>query len=200
MYWVMTLQKFYGQVSRVNFSFSYRFCQTSLIFAKMKQKQKVSFDHFLEKFPEVDLPVILTEDAYSEFSRKNDPLPQLMISQYLIHPDEVISEEYDEYIPCFRLKGTEKFHAIVYWKAGLMDYQYVLITYDLKGAVIDRSIIAGTKVIGESLVRSVATVDEDWIIYVVAGVAQAESNTFDPSSSKSFHLELLSTGKIINAD
>ncbi|MEM9822890.1 MAG: hypothetical protein AAF985_17555 [Bacteroidota bacterium] len=166
----------------------------------MKKNQKVSFTHFLEKFPLVDLPVILTEDVHLEFSRKNDPLPQLMIDQYLIRPEEKDSDEYDEYIPCFRIKGTEKFHAIVYWKAELMNYQYVLITYDLKGSVIDRSVIAGTKVQEDALIRSVATVDEDWIIYVVAGVAKANSDTFDPSSSKSFHLELLSTGKIISSD
>lgn len=166
----------------------------------MKKNLKVSFAHFLEKFPLVQLPIILTEDAHLEFSRKNDPLPQLMIAQYLIHPSENTEEEYDEYIPCFRIEGTEKFHAVVYWKAELMNYQYVLITYDLKGVVIDRSVIAGTKVQDEMLIRSVATVDEDWIIYVVAGVAKANSDTFDPSSSKSFHLELLSTGKIISSD
>lgn len=166
----------------------------------MKKEKQVAFTHFLEKFPELDLPVTLSEDAHYEFSRKNDPLPQLMIQQYLVHPEEEISEDYDEYVPCFRVKGIEKFHALVYWKAGLMNYQYVMITYDLKGVVIDRSVIAGTKVVDQSLIRSVATVDEDWIIYVVAGVAQAESNVFDPSSSKTFHLELLATGKIINAD
>ncbi len=166
----------------------------------MKEIQQVKFSHFLEKFPKIDLPVTLTEDAHFEFSRNNDPLPQLMIQQYLIHPDEVLEEDYDEFVPCFRIKKTKKFHAIVYWKAGLLNYQYVMITFDTKGKVIDRSTIAGTKVVDGSLVRSVATIDEEWIIYVMAGVAEAKTDTFEPSSSKSFHLELLATGKIISSD
>jgi len=50
------------------------------------------------------------------------------------------------------------------------------------------------------LVQSVATIEEDWIIYVVSGKTSARATSYDASSSKSFNLELLATGEIINAD
>lgn len=166
----------------------------------MIKKQRISFQHFLEKFPEIDLPITLSEDIHFEFSRNNDPLSDVAIQQFIIRHEEASDDEHVEYVPCFRLKKTEKFHAVVYWKASLLNYQYVLLTFDLKENLIDRSIIAGTKVEKDTLMRSVATIDEDWIIYVMAGVASASSNIYDASSSKSFHLEILATGKIINTD
>jgi len=166
----------------------------------MQKKHKINFDYFLEKFPEIDLPITLTEDSHFDFGRNNQPLPIEMVNQFLVPKEDPSIDEYTEYIPCFRLKKTEKFHAIVHWKASLLNYQYIMTTYDLKGIVIDRSILAGTKAVDDSLLRSVATIDEDWIIYVMAGVASYEEDTFDPASSKSFHLELLSSGKIISGD
>ena len=168
----------------------------------MNQKQKVDFKYFLGKFPKIDLPITLSEDSHFDFSRVNEPLPLEMIQQYLINPkDQVeLDDEYGEYIACFQLKKTEKFHAIVYWKATLLNYQYVMLTFSPKGTLIDRSVIAGTKVENNTLIRSVATIDEDWIIYVMAGVSATTEDAYDAASSKSFHLELLATGKIISAE
>ena len=75
-----------------------------------------------------------------------------------------------------------------------------MLTFSLKGNLIDRSVIAGTKVENNALIRSVATIDENWIIYVMAGVATETDEIYDASASQPSHLELLATGKIINAD
>jgi len=164
----------------------------------MAKVNKVRFGEFLKKFPVVELPITLGEGTHLEFSRINDPLPQLMIDQYILHPNDPEPDEFTEFIPCFRLKKSEEFVAIVYWMGALLDYQYVMLTFSRKGVEIDRSVIAGTKVIENSLLTSVATIDEELIIYIAAGQADAHTNQFDASSSKSFSLEILPNGEIIS--
>jgi len=164
----------------------------------MAKVNKVRFGEFLKKFPVVELPITLGEGTHLEFSRINDPLPQLMIDQYILHPNDPEPDEFTEFIPCFRLKESEEFVAIVYWMGALLDYQYVMLTFNRKGAEIDRSVIAGTKMIENALLTSVATIDEELIIYIAAGQADAHTNQFDASSSKSFSLEILPNGEIIS--
>jgi len=164
----------------------------------MTKIDKVQFGEFLKKFPLVDLPVTLGEDTHLEFSRINDPLPQLMIDQYILTTNDPEPDEFTEFIPCFSLKKSEEFIAIVYWIGALLDYQYVMLTFNRKGVEIDRSVIAGTKVIKNALLTSVATIDEELIIYIAAGEADAHTNQFDASSSKSFSLEILPNGEIIS--
>lgn len=164
----------------------------------MAKINKVRFDEFLEKFPLVELPVTLGEDTHLEFSRSNDPLPQLMIAQYILRQNDPEPDEFTEFIPCFSVRKSEEFVAIVYWIGALLDYQYVMLTFNRKGVEIDRSTIAGTKLIENSLLTSVATIDEELIIYIAAGEANAHTNQFDASSSKSFSLEVLPNGEIIS--
>ena len=166
----------------------------------MNQSTKHAFKDFLDKFPEISLPVTLTEESHHDFSRTNDPIPAAMIEQFLLHIETGEVDEFTEYIPCFRIPETHGFHAIVYWKAGLMTYEYTLLTFNKDGLSIDKKVIAGTKVDGERLHRTVATIEDDWIIYCVRGVAPANEPTYDPSTSESLHLELLATGEIILSD
>jgi len=159
----------------------------------MQQKQKVSFEHFLEKFPEIELPITLSDDSAIEFSKNNDPLPSRIIHEFIDDQED----EFTEYIACLRIPKTLDFHAIIYRKAALLNYQYVLATYDKKGKLIDKSAIAGTYSNGKSLTKSVATIEEDWIIYIVSGQTAAKASTYDPTTSNAFNLELLATGEII---
>jgi hypothetical protein len=159
----------------------------------MQKELKISFDHFLEIFPEIDLPITLSDDSAIEFSKKNDPIPALMIGQFI----DAEQDDFTEYIACLRISKTDDFHAIIYWKAALLSYQYVLATYTKNGQLIDKSVIAGTYSDGKSLTKSVATIDEDWIIYIVSGQTAADAPTYDPSTSNAFNLELLATGEII---
>ncbi len=159
----------------------------------MQQKQKVSFEHFLEKFPEIELSITLSDDSAIEFSKNNDPLPSRIIHEFIDDQED----EFTEYIACLRIPKTLDFHAIIYRKAALLNYQYVLATYDKKGKLIDKSAIAGTYSNGKSLTKSVATIEEDWIIYIVSGQTAANASTYDPTTSNAFNLELLATGEII---
>ena len=98
----------------------------------MKQTPQVNFEEFIASFPIVELPVTLTEDASQTFSAENKPFSQAILEQYLIPLEADEHDEFTEYLPCFAIPETHQFFAIVYWKAGLMNYQYILATFSLK--------------------------------------------------------------------
>jgi len=160
----------------------------------------VHFNHFLEKFPTLELPVTLNDEAQHIFSKNNDPLPPIMIQQHILKLEPKAPDEYTEFIPCFSIPETHNFHAIVYWKAGLMTYQYILATFDKKGKPIDKRVIAGLYSDGDKVTQSVATIESDWLIHVASGqVAAKKEQLYDASGSAAFELELLADGRIVNA-
>jgi hypothetical protein len=158
---------------------------------------KPTFRQFLERFPEVDLPITLTEESHLEFSRRNPPLPQEMIHEFIHAIEESEFDEFTEFIPCVKLPKTDGFNAIVYWRAGLMNYEYTLATFTEKGQFIEKKVIAGTKIHDGLLVRSVATIEDDWLIYIVLGKSDPNEETFTAIDSRSLNMELLATGEII---
>ncbi|MBR9922434.1 MAG: hypothetical protein GYB31_16475 [Bacteroidetes bacterium] len=165
-----------------------------------KKAPFIRFDQFLDFFPEVDLPVVLSDEAVHVFSQENEPLPVQAVYQYIQPTESKEIDETTEFVPCLRIKDTHEFQAVVFWRAALMDYQFVLITYTKDGSqVIDRRSIAGTYFDGSLLIRSVATIDQDWLIYVVSGQADPDKRSkYEASGSKTFNLELLPDGKIVN--
>ncbi|MEQ8702606.1 MAG: hypothetical protein RIC19_01740 [Phaeodactylibacter sp.] len=164
---------------------------------KPKRQPKVSFSQFLDKFPEVPLPITLAEEAHHAFSQKNDPLPALMIEQFILPIEGQPMDDYTEFVPCMRIPDTHDFHAIIYWRAMLMSYQYALATFSKKGELIDKRVIAGTFSQGETLTTSVATIEEDWTIYIVSGQKRLDQvKGFDPTQSTANQLELLPEGQI----
>ena len=168
--------------------------------AQLIKKRKITFQQFLYLFPEMELPITLTTDTHHTFSQTNQPLPYAAIEAYILENEVTSEDEFTEFVPCFRLPKTIDFHAIVFWKAALLTYEYYMMTFDKKGNFIDKRKIGGTKTEGNTLVQSVVTIEDDWIIYVVEGGATLhEKNAFyNAASSKTYNLELLATGKIIN--
>ena len=67
----------------------------------------------------------------------------------------------------------------------------------LTGELIERKVIASTLVDGDIIKKSVATIDPDWIIHIVAGANKAESIEYNADQSQAFNMELLSDGQII---
>jgi hypothetical protein len=149
---------------------------------------------FLAAFPKIELPVTLTPDLVHVFSQNNDPLPESLVEGFLLPLGEEC-DVFTEFIPCFALPDTEDFHALVYWKAALMRYTYVLITLDKNGTLIDRAELAGTFSDQNTLIQSVATIEEDWDIVVMSGKATIDG-AYDAASSKMTTMELLPDGKL----
>jgi len=164
----------------------------------MNGERKTSFLQFLQFFPELELPVILTADAHHEFSKTNTPLPQPMIQEHLLGEEvEGSTDAYDEYIPCLKIPETNSFHALVYFKASLLIYEYFLVTFDLDGKPIAREKIGGMLTEGEQIHRAIPTISEDWMIHIVEGAAPLDQSNYKPTDSRAFSMELLPDGKII---
>lgn len=144
------------------------------------------------------MPVTLGEETHHVFSIENEPLSDELIAQF-IHPTETVApdDEFTEYVPCFAIDDTEQFIALVWWKAELMNYEYVLATFNLKGQLIDREVIAYTRV-GEGQVhRAVATIGDDLEIVIAEGSSSDGNDLFDPASSRTREMEILASGEIV---
>ena len=162
----------------------------------MNSPPKVAFEHFLNKFPELPLPVTLGEETARVFSRNNDPLPIPMIEEFLLSSGEPPADEFTEFVPCFRISLKRGRHAIVFWRASLLNYQYRVITFTKGGVAIDVKTVAGTFSDGQTLTRSVATIDEDHNIHVVSGQMESEQERYQAAASTANHYKILSEGRI----
>jgi hypothetical protein len=165
----------------------------------MDKALKVKFQNYLEKFPIIDLPITLSDDLHMTFSQENDPFNALMIEQYISEVEGEMPDDFTEFIPCFKIPETHDFHAIVYWKASLMNYQYVMACYDKAGNLLDKRILGGTYSDGKIVTKSVVTIDPDWMIYVVTGQVEGSDKIYDATGSTAFDLELLPDGRIVNS-
>lgn len=159
---------------------------------------KITFPDFIAKFPPVSMPVTLGEDSHHVFGTENDPLSDAFIAQF-IHPLEAVTpdDEFTEYIPCFGIADTVNFIALVWWKAELLNYEYILATFTLKGEIISHKVIAGTKVVDGKVHRAVATINEEHEIAIAEGVSEDGNMLFDPTSSKTRFMEILINGEIV---
>ncbi len=158
-----------------------------------------AFSAFIERFPLIPMPVVLGEDTHHIFSQENKPLPEILCAQFIQPFEENAAEarELVEYVPCFAIEGTSHFAAVVWWKAGLLVYEYVLATFTPKGELIDRRVIAYTRVSGDKVQRAMATIDEDWNIFIAEGEASSLDDSFDPTTSRMREMELMPDGRII---
>ncbi len=144
------------------------------------------------------MPATLGEETHHVFSTENDPLSDELIAQF-IHPTEAVTpdDEFTEYVPCFAIDTTREYIALVWWKAELLNYEYVLATFDLKGKLIDREVIAYTRVGQGRVLRAVATISAELEIVIATGASLDGNTLFDPESSKTLEMEILPTGDIV---
>jgi len=154
-------------------------------------------EKILHYFPETELPVLISEDHLSEFESNSDPFPQVFIDEVLLDWEKD-ADEFTEFIPCFRLPKEEKFNAIVYWKGALLKYDFVLVTLDKNGELINKKSISSTIVNDNVIKKSVASIEPDLIINIIAGQT-LDGDEYDASVSKAFAMEILPTGEIIFA-
>ncbi len=145
---------------------------------------------------------MLSEETAHVFSKENRPLPSLMVEQFVLTPEEQGSlDDMTEFVPCFRVPDTYDFYAIVYWRGGLMDHRYVMLTFSKEGRPIDRRVLAGMYSDGKSVVQSVAHLEEDWTIYVVSGKQAAdEKYGREAAENTARELELLPEGQIVEVE
>jgi hypothetical protein len=121
-----------------------------------------------------------------------------MIEQF-IHPvvGTEMDDEFTEYVPCFALDNTQNFIALVWWKAELLNYEYILATFTAKGQLIDKQIIAYTRVGDGKIARAVVTINEEWELTIGEGISSDGNQLFDPTTSSTRFLEIMATGEIV---
>ena len=157
----------------------------------------IKFSDFITRFPVVELPVTLNEDSISYFGNANDPFQPELVRTYLEPGMGGNDDGMTEYVPCFKLPETHDFHAVVFWKSGLLKYEFILSTFSKDGQLISSATLAGMTSDGRDLLRSVATIDEDWKIHIVEGEQSAVEGQYSPYNTRAYQMELLSTGEII---
>jgi len=152
------------------------------------------FKQFISYFPKVERPLTLSTSVNHVFSKKNKPLPEHLINQFILPYENI--DEYTEFVPCLILESTDEYLAIIYWKASLMQYEYILVTYNKFGNLIARKVIAGRKSDGKTILERVTSIDEDGTIHVVEGKGDL-INKYNAQTSQSYHIEILQSGDIL---
>lgn len=166
--------------------------------SKESKTIKPFFLEFLSKFPEVSLPIIIGEDSHHTFSTENPPLSHHLIELFIQPIQKEEDDEFTEYLPCFLLPEQENYYALVYWRAGLLRYEYFIATFDKKGELIQRKGLAYTAIDGDTITRSVATFNEDMLIFVAEGTTHSGDDGFEAETAKHFNMEILSSGEMIS--
>ncbi len=165
----------------------------------MQDKTKpVTVSELLQFFPEVELPVVFTDETLNVFSQENPPIPNTII-QTVIAQWEGELDEFTEIIPCVLVDSNEDYHAIVYWKGGLLKYEFILLTINAREetpTMISRKIIGSTVTENEIIKKSVASIDPDMIIHIIAGAGSSQGE-YSADQSQAFTMEIQTTGDIL---
>ena len=119
-----------------------------------------------------------------------------MLEAYILpfEGDEV--DEYTEYIPYGRIAGTKGFEALIYWKAGILKYEFILATYGLDGHLISHAIIAGLRSDDEGILHSVAIINTDMSITIAEGLTPEEDDSLDLNNTSTYQMAILPDGFI----
>ena len=157
-----------------------------------------SFKLFIKHFSKEKLPITLSDENIHYFDSKNRALNQDLIRRFIQQGEKAEEiDELTEYIACNLVAKTKNFIAVVYWRAQPLSYDYILSTFNKNGLLISKRVIAGVRSDGVNVHRSVATINEDWEIDIVAGSQLEADEDYNPMNSRHTSLELLSNGEIV---
>ena len=162
----------------------------------MTRKISRSLNELLDYFPKVEPPITLTAEDAVQFSSSNKPIPSHLIAKFHSKWDEI--DEYTELVPCFSLDVDQNFFTIVYWKGSLLSYEFILVTLDFEGEIISKKVIAGTLSNNQTIIQSVANIDENYLVYSMVGQDVVDSTSYQAKNSVAFTFEILPDGSILS--
>lgn len=146
-----------------------------------------SFSEFLEYFPILKPPVHLLPDI-QQIPYSSQPLPGIFLDAFILPFEGEEMDDFTEYIPIGRVEGTHDFYALIYWKAGIMQYEYVLATFSLAGKPLSHAIVGGIRYQETEVLLSVGVIHENMDITIAEGISTEEmaasiddSNTYQMS-------------------
>lgn len=124
------------------------------------------------------------------------PLPGVLQDAYILPFESDEIDEFTEYVPFGRISGTKDFHAMIYWKAGVLRYEFILATYSIEGDPLSHAIVGGLRYEDEGTLHSVAVIHEDLSITIAEGIAQTEEVGLDPDQTQTYQMLILPSGMI----
>jgi len=160
----------------------------------MNKNISKSLADLLKCFPLVEPPITVSGEVAPSFSAKNPPIPTKYMVQYFSEWEKI--DEYTEIVPCFQLQSPSNHIIIVYWKGGLLSYEFILASISPTAKLISKKVIAGTVSNTKTIKESVAVIAEDHTIYTVVGESDVNSRVYKPENSQSFRFEILPDGTI----
>ncbi len=163
----------------------------------MNQVPIAHFPEFIEFFPTLVLPVSLLPDI-EQIPTDALPLPGILLDTYILPFEGEEVDEFTEYIPYGRIEGTRHFEGIIYWKAGVMQYEFILATFTKEGLPISHAIIGGMRSEDNTILHSVAVIHEDLTITIAEGTAVTDDTDL-LRQSNTYQMRIDSYG-IINYD
>ena len=163
----------------------------------MNQVPQARFAEFIEFFPSLQPPFSLLPDL-EQIPSDQIPLPGVLLETYILPFEANEMDEYTEYIPYGKIDGTKSFYALIYWKAGVLRYEFILATYTLDGHPMSHAIIGGTRYEEEGTIHSVAVVHEDLRITIAEGMADPDEQGAPlHQETQTYFMAIKPTGEII---
>ena len=161
----------------------------------MKRLPTAEFAEFIEFFPLVELPFSLLPDM-NQIPADPLPLPSVLQDAFILPFESDEMDEFTEYIPFGRIVGTKNFHAMIYWKAGVLRYEFILATYSPEGEPLSHAIVGGLRYEEEGILHSVAVIHEDLSITIAEGLAATDESSMDPNQTQTYEMAILPSGII----
>jgi hydrogenase maturation factor len=156
----------------------------------------MDFNDFIKQVPLAEIPLVLSGELQKQLTSLVDPMPVPVIEDLL--PWEDVSDDMTEILVVARFEPEEKFQALLFWKAEVLTYSFILVTYNHKGEVIDHKQIAGTVYGGTSVKESVAIIEDDWMIFAAEGSSHLHKDLiFEADSSRKTNFMVERDGRII---
>lgn len=149
-----------------------------------KRARLYTLPDLLHFFPEVELPITVSDDDARIYSQHNDLLPGPLTFQFIVSYEATDPDGYTEYVPCFRLPTAQHYEAIVYWKAELLESGFYLATYNKEGRQISCQRIAGMRVSDDKVIQTVATIEASRQVYSAEGTSTTDLTGFDAAATR----------------
>lgn len=157
------------------------------------------FRLFLGYFPEVTLPVTLTFESRRAFGEDMPPLPELLAAPFFYRWEEEVPDLLTEFLPGFQVR-MGKFLALVYWKAALLHYAYVMVIVDGQGELIDRMLLAETIAGQDEIRQGAALIREDGMILMAESAQDIHDPLGDPRQTITERWRVNPEGRFVEAE
>jgi hypothetical protein len=156
---------------------------------------KAEFARFIEFFPNLKTPFSLLPDL-QQIPSDPIPLPGALQDAYILPFEGDETDEFTEYIPYGRIEGTRDFQAVIYWKAGVLRYEFILATYTNDGRPLNHAIVGGIRYEEEGTIHSIAVFHENLHITIAEGMSAPDDQPISPQT-QTYLMSIQPNGEIM---